>query len=1084
MNFNEFLSELPVQRSLCYCGGGGGGGGGGSGGSPGPSGNSGPSSWFPSGPSSNSGPSSWFSPTPAGFTTPWNPQGSAPGGPGDMGPGSWFGPSRGSQGPSSDSSNWFEPSRGGPQGPSFGPSSWFSPTKAGFTTPWNPLGSAPGGEGDVGPGSWFSSRLGGYYPEAGPNDIPGIGSGIQSLIGREGSKGLATFLGFDNQGDRKIPFDYFNVVPAVESFISSGKEGPSDGSGGWFSPTKAGFTTPWNPQGSAPGGPGDMGPGSWFGPSKGAQGPVEGLSTWWNGLDSKVDSERQRLSNEPQTFLFPSGTMVLDPSAPSPSGIGTNRDWQWMRDLFGGQRLDTTPLGLPSNRTKEEMGRDTFLQLGGLFAGAAAPAIAPTFSASSGIFGIPGLGNMATATPGLVAPAVAATKFIIPGAMPWIWGGLAAAGATILTGVGVDQKWFGKPSGVGGPGAFGGSGTGTAKWSLVPPSGVGPGAFGGSGTGTAKWSLVPPSEAVGTTPLSNNEPSWSQLMQNPTGEVPPGSPFTPAYTGPSEGKTTFTLREQGFRQDSTGKWFIPKTVEQFYDDRWLMEKGYIININGQWVPNKDMVNTDMGRDLYNWGRLEAWGGMGPVTVLPMGDLGGQAISKNAWSLFNTFLRTPEAQKGLMGDKYVVGDVEGNFKWIQANVRAPAEVEAADYNWANRATSIGLPLYRANPAAVAPANLPSARYTSIDPLTGESQISTLGSTLLQAGMDSLPNSFNYGQFPHYHTQSELGKIAKAGGEKEFTNPTPIWPTETYSFRPRGSSRNGEPLQTKFTMPLIPVPGKPGHFYTEGDFQATLPGTNCAGGLCSGAGGVPIDPSTNQPYPYAAGGSQAGKQSPPVVPPQASPQVVAPVVVSPFSSSTVGQSQGVYRGVTLNNIKPLTSDADIKATQAAGRLAVIFQSSPDCPNCPTNIGVLDKIAGGTKGVDYYYVSAPGSGIGIPKDGSLLSTYYKFPNKAGGAYALRPDGSVIPNTDIGSLEPTITSFSDSWGPLNPSGITRSEARSGLTFASEGQGSRGLFSSLGSAITGSVGDSSSIRVSRVTPGDNNFSPGVRKEVRVIGGV
>jgi len=55
----------------------------------------------------------------------------------------------------------------------------------------------------------------------------------------------------------------------------------------------------------------------------------------------------------------------------------------------------------------------------------------------------------------------------------------------------------------------------------------------------------------------------------------------------------------------------------------------------------------------------------------------------------------------------------------------------------------------------------------------------------------------------------------------------------------------------------------------------------------------------------------------------------------------------------------------------------------------------------------------------------------------------------------------------------------RSGIKSSSSSKGV-----DTGSAITSSVGASSSIKFSRDTRGYNNSSPDVRKEVRVIGGI
>lgn len=277
---------------------------------------------------------------------------------------------------------------------------------------------------------------------------------------------------------------------------------------------------------------------------------------------------------------------------------------------------------------------------------------------------------------------------------------------------------------------------------------------------------------------------------------------------PKFGESAILTRELGFRQSEDGHWFAPTTREQFYDPRWQFENGFLMNIDGKLYPNPDMVNSTRGVDFYNAGLLQAWGGTGPLSVLPMSEAT-QGIRQNAFFEYNNFLNSEAGQRAILGDKYKgvgtlvngkalsVPESQSLNRSLVNDIVGRAEIATAGYNWENRKAQIpgtNLTLAQVNPAAVfiggdrsrgwGPNNPAFGLYSNIDPFTRTRQPSTSGLAIVSAGMSSTPGTFDYGANMHYHTQGELDKIQASGGSRDFSNIPITYPTAVPAYYPMG------------------------------------------------------------------------------------------------------------------------------------------------------------------------------------------------------------------------------------------------------------------------------------------------------------
>jgi hypothetical protein len=344
--------------------------------------------------------------------------------------------------------------------------------------------------------------------------------------------------------------------------------------------------------------------------------------------------------------------------------------------------------------------------------------------------------------------------------------------------------------------------------------------------------------------------------------VPPAVATPPAVVPPAV-TSPGSRRDEGLRQTEKGEWYAPVTLRQYYDQQWLLDHGFMMTVDGQAVPNPDMVNTDMGRSLYNAGLLPAWGGMGPVYVLP-NPMNVQGIDKNAFSEFSNVLRSPSTQKNLLGDNYVEGDSSGNWDKIQ-NLRALKEYQDQGTSWENRkawgAGDVNMTVAGANPSAVYLGGDPSRGwgpnspannlFTSIDPLTGKQQLSTYGDAFLKAGMSNTPNSIVYGkEGPHYHTETEMKQIETNKGEQTYLDtkatvlkekaelklPLTIYPSTLPNYGPRTSGDVGYPSRNLHGTSVSPYgstsTGVPA--FTTGSGGSFTAPKSCGGQSCGQTG----------------------------------------------------------------------------------------------------------------------------------------------------------------------------------------------------------------------------------------------------------
>ena len=315
----------------------------------------------------------------------------------------------------------------------------------------------------------------------------------------------------------------------------------------------------------------------------------------------------------------------------------------------------------------------------------------------------------------------------------------------------------------------------------------------------------------------------------------PGEVYTP--TSSQENKI---LRDMDLRQDTSGKWGYTNDPNKYYDQQYFLDKGYLIQVNGQVMPNTGMVNTDRGRSFVNAGYLPAMGAMGPIYVLGAGSsLNNQGIDANAFSDFASNLQKNGLQRN-----------------------PQSEIANMNQDWGNRLTSVRdssgnlMTLAQTNPAAMAPANLPSSRmystvyepYTKADGtegMRGTQVFSTAGQQFLGvdmygqptkfgAGMSILPNQITYGaNGPIYRTEAEMGRIQAAGGDVNYLHPAISYPENIQSLIPRGSKvitdeqGNIVYAPSRGEVPLLPTTS-PGNFIAPGVNSSFpyAPRSNCA------------------------------------------------------------------------------------------------------------------------------------------------------------------------------------------------------------------------------------------------------------------